>query len=51
MRLFISTYDISKLILEEPQFHDGDITLLYMSKQLCDINKMYGTKLQYMILW
>jgi hypothetical protein len=30
MRLFISKYEIRKLLLEEHQFHDKDITPLYI---------------------
>jgi hypothetical protein len=32
MRLFIRKYEIRKLILEEHNFHDRDITLLYYRK-------------------
>jgi hypothetical protein len=46
MRLLMSKYEIMTLIIEENQFNDGDITLLYNWQQLCDITKMYGTKMQ-----
>jgi hypothetical protein len=50
MRVFISKYELRRLIIEEYQFNDRDITSIYSRKQSCDINKMYGTKLQYMLL-
>jgi hypothetical protein len=44
MRLFIRKYELRKLILGEHQFHDRNITLLYIWQQLCDITITYGTK-------
>jgi hypothetical protein len=51
MSLFISKFELRKLMLEEHKFHDGDITLLYISQQLYDINKMYVSKIQYIVLY
>jgi hypothetical protein len=50
MHLFISKYELILLIIEEHQFHDRDNTLLYSRKQSCDITKMYGIKIKYMLL-
>jgi hypothetical protein len=43
MRLFITIYELRKLIFEGYEIHDRDITLLHIY-----INKMYGRKMQYM---
>jgi hypothetical protein len=47
MRFFISKYELKKLIPEVHEFHDGDITLIYILEQSCDITKMYRTKILY----
>jgi hypothetical protein len=47
----ISKYELRNLTLEEHQFHDRDITLLYIRKPLCDIIKLYGNKLLYVLLY
>jgi hypothetical protein len=50
MRVLISKYELRMLIIEENQFFYKDITLLYSRKESCYITKMYGTKLQYMLI-
>jgi hypothetical protein len=40
MRLFISKYELKKLILEEHQFHDNDLTIIYNRQHFCHINKI-----------
>jgi hypothetical protein len=45
MRLFINKYELRKLIFEVHEFHDGDITHIYIWKLSCDINKMNGTRI------
>jgi hypothetical protein len=50
MREFFNKYDLRMLMIEECHFHDRDLTLLYNRKQSYDITKMYGTKIQYMLL-
>jgi hypothetical protein len=47
MRLFISKYELGKLILVEYQFHYMDITLFTFQINCGNITKMYGSKLQY----
>jgi hypothetical protein len=51
MGVFISKYELRMLIIEEHEFHDRDVTQLYSRNQSCDINKMYGTKVHYIILY
>jgi hypothetical protein len=51
MGLFISKYELRKLFLEENELTDRDIKLSYMSKQICDITKIYGTKILYVFLY
>jgi hypothetical protein len=36
--------------IKENKFHDRDNTLLYNRKESCDIIKMYGVKLKYILL-
>jgi hypothetical protein len=51
MRVFISKYELRKIKILENQFHDSDNTLLYSRKQLCDITKIYGINLKYMLIY
>jgi hypothetical protein len=39
MSLFNSVYELRMLILEEHQFHDKEITPLYIRQEFCDITK------------
>jgi hypothetical protein len=51
MRVFISKYELRIITIKEHQFHDRENKLLFGRKELCDITKMYGIKLKYILLY
>jgi hypothetical protein len=48
--LFFSIFELKKLILQNYQFRDRDLTPFYIWQQFSDIKKVYGCKLQYILL-
>jgi hypothetical protein len=51
MRVFISKYELRMTAIKEHQFHDKDNTQLQTRKQVCDITKMYVTKIRIILLY